>query len=232
MRGLVAVWLVCFSAAAYAESSFDVPPGYVEQPAPLDPARAEQLARPKSVVRAETTAYLSPEGDSALVRIRFSFLPEEQLSHAALERQDDQLMREMTEMMERDVVRVSATRRFNDDLYIAESVHARGDMQLRQRRLYAVDASGVVHLFAIMCAGPSDRLGLCEQSQQTMTLTVPHQVSLADQDALRRRALGRPARARTMMDTVLPAAVVALTIGLAIWIYQTAKRGQRRRRHR
>jgi hypothetical protein len=223
----VLLWL---AATAFADSSFLLPMGYVEQRGGSDGALAEFRANKPATVSGDMTVFSSPDGKVSLVRMRWVFWEGAELSRAALEQVDHHLEAGIAEEMFAGVKRVSTSRQFVGDQLVAQSVDELGEAQFRMRRIYGVDAFGFVHLFAIVCAGPTDQLGYCDRTQRTMQLTVPHQLSLSmlPKHGERRRATTTWSHGHTIGT----AALIALIVGLSSWIYTSARRRDRRRRRR
>ena len=223
------VWLGV-AAAARGESSFQLPAGYVEQPGVADTALSDALSRKGATVNAEATAFVSPDRNVVLLRMRWTFWLGEQLSRTALEQVDRELEAGMAEAMLAGVEQVSASRRFVDDQLVAESVGELGGAGFRTRRVYGVDAFGFGHMLAIVCAGPKDELGYCVSAMRTMRHQVPNQVSLL---ALANTvAKPRKSAAWSSANIVGTAVLLALIVGLASWIYASTRKRNRRRRRR
>jgi hypothetical protein len=216
------------TATAGAESTFQLPAGYVEQPGVADAALGDSLSRKGVTVNADATAFVSPDRNVVLLRMRWTSWLGEQLSRTALEQVDRELEAGMNEAMLAGVEHISASRRFVDDQLVAESVDELDGAGFRSRRVYGVDAFGFAHMFALVCAGPKDELGYCVTAMRTMRLTVPNQVSLL---ALANTRPRKP-NAWSFANIVGTAVLLALIIGLASWIYASANRRKRRRRRR
>jgi hypothetical protein len=229
VRTVAAILLAC-CALAHAETSVDVPPSYVEQPQTPGAALAEMRANREATLDGDMTVFTSPDGSVSLVRMRWTFWLGEELSRTALEKVDRELEAGIAEEMFQGVKHVSTSRRFVGDQLVAQSTDELGEAQFRVRRLYSVDAFGFVHLFAIVCAGPTDQLGYCDKAQRTMKLAVPYQLPLSELP--KNGAMRRHKPTWTRGHTIGTAGLIALIIGLATWIYTSARRRDRRRRRR
>ena len=73
---------------------------------------------------------------------------------------------------------VSNTVMFDQDPMQAEVFDMLGAQRIYHRRLYAVDAKNVVHLWWTVCTASATAIGECEQAQRTMKLEVAHAVAL------------------------------------------------------
>jgi hypothetical protein len=227
---VILVLLCCAIGTAQAETSFDIPPGYVERPGVPGAALDEMRATRAATLSGDMTELASPDGEVSLVRMRWTFWLGEELSRAALEKVDQELEASIAEEMFSGVKHVSTSRRFVDDQLVALSADELGEAQFRVRRLYSVDALGFVHLFAIVCAGPTDQLGYCDKAQRSMKQTVAYQLPLSElpKHGVRRQ----PSPGWSRGHTIGTAALIALIVGLASWIYTSASRRDRRRRRR
>jgi hypothetical protein len=211
-------------------SSFLLPPGYVEDPAASGSALEEFRANKPATISGDLTLFRSPDRKVSLVRMRWVFWEGAELSRAALEKVDQDLEAGIADEMFPGVTRITMSRRFVDDQLIAHSTDELGDAQFRMRRVYGLDAFGFVHLFAIVCAGPTEQLGYCDRTQRTMKLTVPHQLALSALPKHGERPRAPPAWG--MGHTIGTALLVALVVGLGSWIFASVRRRDRRRRRR
>lgn len=214
MRRALALIVVALGAASAqaAPWSFDLPPGYEEDPGAAN-GDIEALKAQPGTVDADAQLFMSPDQQVGLVRLmwttKLGMLSREELI---------QMDRKATHQS--DSVHLSDERKWVGDQLVAESIESVRGKRLHQRRLYSLDGTGVLHVFAVTCMGSMTQLATCEKAQQTMQLKVPNAVRF-------------PARAskprKSLMELIGSAAVGALTLGLVVWIFQSAKRGGRRR---
>ena len=225
-----AILLLCLVAVAHAEPSFELPAGYTEAAHTGDAGLAEFRAQRPATLSADMTQFASPEGAVSLVRMRWTFWLGDELSRAALEQVDQDIESSIGDEMFSSVKHVSTIRRFIGDQLVAQSVDELAGAQFRMRRVYGVDAFGFMHLFAIICAGPTDQLGYCDKAQRSMKLEVPYQLALSElpKHGERRRTVTAWSRGHIIGTATL----IALIVGLGSWIYMSARRRDRRRRRR
>jgi hypothetical protein len=110
---------------------------------------------------------------------------------------------------------VSDSRQWIGDQLVADAVDETDELRIHQRRLYSVDAHGIVHVLTVICAGPADRLAACEHAQQTMQLALPDQLALAD---------APPARQRDVGYVVAQLAALAVVALLVAWLVLRRRR--------
>jgi len=159
----------------------------------------------------DAQVYTSADNDVQLTRMTWLFKPDDPPNRFTLEMIDRGVVAGASEEASKHV---SASRHFEGDMLVGESRDETGGLVMVQRKLYAVDATGVVHLFITICAGEAGKLAACEKAQQSMQLTLPNPGSLARSSSGDRRddlayQLGR------IVGMVL---VGLLVIGIVLWI--------------
>jgi hypothetical protein len=149
--------------------------GHREVPV-ADPGALDESRTDGKTISLDEQTYVSPDGKVELARITSAFRVDVAPTASVLERVDRAAMADIEE----GTKHVSDTRHFEGDILVSESRDDANGQLVVQRKLYAADASRVVHMFLIVCAGPAEQLGPCEKAQQSMQLAVPNQLALAD----------------------------------------------------
>ncbi|HEY5950192.1 MAG TPA: hypothetical protein VIV40_32070 [Kofleriaceae bacterium] len=218
-------FVICAAVTtASAAPSFDLPAGYTERPGAADRNIAQVSAEPLTVSDDEQV-FMSADSTVALTRKVWLTRMDQPLSHKLLLDFDREMMGTIDDPSAKHI---SDDQRWVGEQLLAETVDEFRGARIHQRRLYAADTSGVVHVFAVNCMGPAERLAECEHAQQTMKLVLPNQATLPNQIT----PLAKPKPKRSLAQIIGGAATGALVIGLVVWVVQSARRGGRRRRQR
>jgi hypothetical protein len=204
--------------ASAAEATLDLPAGYAEQPGAADADIASLRADPRTV-RVDAHVFVAPN-EVLLSRVALEAKPTVPLSQRVLL----DLEREGRLGIPGTTLHISSERSWQNDQLVADSVDTARGLRAHQRRIYAADRRGIVHLFAVTCIGPRDQLADCEKAQQSMRLKLAEQATLPAEIT--------PKANRKMVHIIGGAATLALVIGLTMWVIQSARRGSRRRRRR
>lgn len=216
MRALIIAAVLGAAASAHAAPwSFNLPDGYTELPGAAN-AYVEKLRDIPRTVSADAQLYTPPGGAVQLTRITLRSQFDEAPTRDTLENMDRGAVESTAKQVTK---RISATRQFHGDQLVANQVDEMAGLRVTQRRLYAADTSNVVHLFTVMCAGPTDQLAECEKAQQSMVLMLPNQASL---DV--RVTTSRPDQEREFLLGQIAGGVIVLV--LVIWY--VARRRKRR----
>ncbi len=215
MRLLLFVVVMITAAAPYAHAapwSFELPEGYTEQPGAAD-AEIAQLRSVPRTVSADAQIYLSADGSVRLTRMTW------------LSRFDVPPTRGALESMERDIAAgnarganrvVSQDARFVGDQLVADQVLELERRRVDMRRIYAADTENVVHMVAVICAGPADQLADCEKAQATMQLVLPNQAALG--------AKSTEERGAGLALVLVLCGSVLVVIVVAVWLVRRARK--------
>ena len=216
MRALAVIVVgVCAATNAQASPwSFALPEGFVEEQGATEDDVAALRALPGTVA-ADAQLFVSPDEQVVLVRLSWSSKNDGPVSREQL----IDLDRKGTHQSES--VHLSDDRHWVGEQLVAESVESIRGKRLHQRRLYSVDTTGVLHVFAVTCIGSANQLAACEKAQQSMQLKLPNEAKVP---ARAKRSSGK-----SMIQIVGGAAFGALLLGLIAWVIQSAMRGGRRR---
>ena len=216
MRALAVIVVgVCAATTAQAAPwSFALPEGYVEE-AGVTADDVAALRALRGTVAADEQLFVSPDEQVVLVRLTWSTKDDAPVSRELL----IDLDRKGSHQSES--VHLSDDRHWVGEQLVAESVESIKGKRLHQRRLYSVDTTGVIHVFAVTCIGSANQLAPCEKAQQSMQLKLPNEAKVP---ARTKRSSGK-----SMLQIVGGAAFAALVLGLIAWVIQSAKRGGRRR---
>jgi len=216
MRALAVIVVgVCAATDAQAAPwSFELPAGYAEEPGATDDDVAA-LRSHAGTISADAQLFVSPDQQVVLVRLTW------------VSKVDGPISRELLVDLDRkgthqsESVHLSDERHWVGEQLVAESVESIRGKRLRQRRLYSVDTSARIHVFAITCVGSVNQLAACEEAQQSMQLKLPNEAKVP---ATAKRSSGK-----SLIHIIGGAAFAALVLGLIAWVVQSAKRGGRRR---
>jgi hypothetical protein len=205
-------------AAQATNATFELPAGYTEQPGGADSDIAALRADPRTVT-VDAHVYVAPN-EVLLSRVVLAARPTGPLSQRVLLA----LEREGRLDIPGTTLHISHDRTWQADQLIAETIDTARGLRAHQRRIYAADRQGIVHLFAVTCIGPRDALADCERAQQSMRLQIADQVALPAEITSKSK--------RSMVHIIGGAATLALLLGLVAWVIQSARHGSRRRRRR
>ena len=215
-RSLAVAMLLCAATSAQAAPwSVELPDGYVEQPGAAD-AELVELRKQEGTVGVDAQVYAHPDGKS-LTRMSWQF------------RLDAPATPTMLELIDKGVVsgaaeeggkHISDTRQISGDQLVAESRDEDEGLLVIQRKLYAVDKSGVMHMLMVVCAGAPDKIADCEKAQQSMQLTLPNQAPLVSKAAAKaaREARNPPAY---LIGKIVGGVLAAMLI---VWLIDRARR--------
>jgi len=174
MKAVAISIVICAAATAQAAPwSFELPAGFTEQPGAAD-VQLAQLRKQPTTVSVDAQIYLSQDGVQ-LTRMTWLIRIANSPDRPSLEDLDRGVV---AGGAKRASKHVSDSRHWVGDQLVAETIDEVGDSQVRQRRIYAADTAGVVHMFGLICAGVADQLADCEKAQQTMQLKIPHEAAL------------------------------------------------------
>ena len=217
-RLLIAGVLAAASAAHAAPWAFELPAGYTEVPGSADDwAKQEHLP---NTISFDGLNYTSPAGDVILSRLSYLIQPENTPTRALLVEIDASLSDNASTQ------RISDGREFHGDQLVGETIAEKQGVRIHERRILAADTNGIVHGLHVICLGKPDKLADCEAAQQTMEILLMNQAKLASGSPSKKAA------ERSMVQRIAVYAFGALVLGLIVWVVQSIKRGQRRRRGR
>ncbi len=207
--------------------SFVLPKGYTEIPG-ATAALNEKLKR-DGFFPAGTKAYRSPAGDVELIGSTT-------FTHAGFAPTRADLDRVVAVLLRGTKVpgftHVSHTQSFAYGSLVLDQVDIAEGITVHQRHLIGMDESKLFWVFAITCLGRAEVLRDCEAAQDSMLLQPENQIDIAKLPEpvapTKRRGVGT----WSFSNVLGAASVVALIVGLGAWIYQSARRGGRRRRPR
>lgn len=166
MRWVLAAFVVGWSVVASAQT-MTIPPGFAKT---AGGDAYEALAQPGDKIAVQ--AYRA--GEAELVTVAWQWKSESP-TRAGLAR------------FERDLVgrsrpdaanEVSNTAMFDRDPMQVEVFDTLAGQRVYHRRLYAVDAKNIVHVWWTVCTAPATAIEPCEQAQRTMKLDLPHALAL------------------------------------------------------
>jgi hypothetical protein len=211
MRALAIIVLVGMAAAAEAAPwSIELPDGYTEYPGGADDQVAQLRARPTTVT-VDGQVYVSADERVHLIRITW-VLRLLSPTHLVIEAMDKGAA---SAAEKQGFKHLSDERHWVGEQLVGDAVDDLAGNTLHHRRLYGVDASGLVHVLNATCMGPAEALGPCERALQTMQLTLP------DQLAPRDRAPERKRNIPYLMGQVAGGILVA---ALVIWLVRRRNR--------
>jgi len=154
MKWLVGVLVMCATASA---QRIEIPAGFTKRSGGGD--EYKKLAR---AVKVQVYA----AGDVELTTILLELAPAAKTT-AAIDQFDRDLVAKTTVGNH-----VSDTRSFDRDPVLAEAFDQTAKDRIYHRKLYAIDAKGLGHLWWTVCKGPATAIGVCEEAQRTMRLDV------------------------------------------------------------
>lgn len=220
MRALLVAGIIASAAAAAqaAPWAFELPAGYTEVPGSAD-AWAKQEHVPNTI-SFDGLNYTSPSGDVILSRLSYLIQPEGTPTRALLEEIDASLADNASTQ------RIAEGREFHNDQLFAETIAEKQGVRIHERRILVADTNGIVHGLHIICLGKPDKLADCEAAQKTA------EIILANQAKLPAGTASKKPGDHTMVQRIAIYAFGALVLGLVVWLVQSIKRGQRRRRRR
>jgi hypothetical protein len=171
-------FICAFNGSAAAQPSFDLPPGFKEQPATED--EVVYAGESDETITIEVTAYQN--GDVRLTRIVWSLALAEGPMYPALTRATIEAFEaDLAEQVRvaDGVTEVPDTRTFDDAgrQMIVEAFAQTKTERIYHRRIYGLDQAGVVHLFWLICRGPARQIAGCEKAQRTMKLVIPDEAA-------------------------------------------------------
>lgn len=207
--------------------TFVLPKGYVEIPRATDDM-IEKLKR-SGFMPASAHAYRSPAGDVELIGSTAFTYAGFSPTRADLDRVVAVLM-SATNVL--GWTHVSHTQKFAYGSLVLDQVDTAEGITIHQRHLIGIDESKLFWVFAITCLGRADALGECEAAQDTMLLEPETQIDIEHLPPAPAPQKRRGVGTWSFSNLLGAASVVALIVGLGAWIYQSARRGGRRRRRR
>ncbi|HEY6034143.1 MAG TPA: hypothetical protein VIV58_07790, partial [Kofleriaceae bacterium] len=166
MRWVLAASCVMWSVVASAQT-MTIPVGFAKT-AGGDAYKA--LAQPGDQI--EVHAYRA--GEAELVTVAWQWKSDVP-TRAGLARFDHDLVGRSRPDAAKEV---SNTAMFDRDPMQVEVFDMLGGQRVYHRRLYAVDAKNVVHVWWTVCTAPATAIEPCEQAQRTMTLDLAHALAL------------------------------------------------------
>jgi hypothetical protein len=217
MRAIaIAALLLATGSAVAAPWSIQLPVGFSEEPVPDEQLAA--LRAMKETISVDAQAFSTAGDEIVLTRVTWLLKLPAPITRASIERFD----REQHAAMDPSAQNFTANRSWIGPQMVATSSQDVGTVHIKQRRIYALAADGVVHLLSVSCFGARDDIAPCEASQRTMKITLPNPMAVPTRGVAKDTS--------SFGHKIGLAALVALVLGLVAWVFQSVRRGPRRRR--